>query len=321
MLKEIFVEIMESYPIESEKGFAGNSLADSIRHEFPELVQSFFPKYQDFIWDASPGKGRWADAPWLAIFNPLVTDTAQSGYYPVYLFTKSLNAVYLSLNQGMAELRDEFGDSQTKEILRTRAEILRSRLSPNYEKIFTSYSIDLEHSGPHSRLSFYEPAHVFGVKYAKEDFPPDEKIISDLNFMLDLYNLSIHKGGTDIDIELPIADQTQNEGSISEKKKFRVHLRAERNPKLAREAKRIHGYNCQVCGFNFEEIYGGLGHEFIEAHHLTPFSELPEDKVVNLSPQTDFSVVCSNCHSMLHRKGAPDQFEEFQEYYQKLARV
>lgn len=318
MLQETFLEIMESYPVESEKDFAGNTLADSIRHEFPELIESYFPNYQDFIWDASPGKGRWADAPWLAIFNPLVTDTAQSGYYPVYLFTKSLKAVYLSLNQGMAELRAEFSDSQTKEILGTRAEILRSRLSPEYEKVFSSDPIDLEHSGPHTRLSFYEPGHVFGIEYKKDDFPSDSKIISDLSSMLDLYNLAIHKGGTDIDFDLPF-DQNQDEDKLPEKKNLRVHLLAERNQKLARRAKKIHGYSCQVCGFNFENVYGELGHEFIEAHHLTPFSKLPEDKIVNLSPLSDFAVVCSNCHRMLHRKGAPEIFEEFINYMEDIS--
>ena len=239
MLKNSFLEIKNRYPIESTKSFKGNTVADFIRHEFPGIVKSYFPKYKSFIWDGSPGKGRLADAPWLAIFNPLVTDTAQKGYYPVFLFSNSLNSVYLSLNQGMA----------------------------------------------------------------------------DLSAMLDLYNLAFYRGGTsEFDTDLPNSDQTQDE-DLAEKKRMRVHLTADRNPKLVRRVKEIHGYTCEICGFNFEDNYVSLGKDFIEAHHLTPFSKLPEDKVINLSPETDFAVVCSNCHSMLHRKGAPETINEFKELY------
>jgi 5-methylcytosine-specific restriction protein A len=164
-------------------------------------------------------------------------------------------------------------------------------------------------------LSFYEPGQVFGIKYSKDKFPPHEKIISHLNYMLDLEKFAIHRGGTDIDNELPVADHNQNEDTLPEKKKMRIHLHAERNQKLAREAKKIHGYTCQVCGINFEDMYGLLGKNYIEAHHLTPFSELPENEVVNLSPEKDFAVICSNCHSMLHRKGAPETFQAFRKNY------
>ena len=87
------------------------------------------------------------------------------------------------------------------------------------------------------------------------------------------------------------------------------------NQRLAQEAKRVHGYVCQVCGFDFYEFYGELGSEYIEAHHLIPLSQLPENARVRLSPQDDFRVVCSNCHRMIHRRDAPDTFEDFVALY------
>lgn len=73
----------------------------------------------------------------------------------------------------------------------------------------------------------------------------------------------------------------------------------ERNPKLRVAAIKIHGFSCKVCGFNFERTYGELGIEFIEVHHLKPVSTLTESTIV--SPENDMTVVCSNCHRMLHR--------------------
>jgi 5-methylcytosine-specific restriction protein A len=91
-----------------------------------------------------------------------------------------------------------------------------------------------------------------------------------------------------------------------EAKKFRWHRRAERNPRLAKQAKTYHGVTCKVCGFNFEEAYGPHGQGYIEAHHLVSFSTLSaRPDTVILDPKTDFTVVCADCHRMLHRKPAP----------------
>jgi 5-methylcytosine-specific restriction protein A len=59
-----------------------------------------------------------------------------------------------------------------------------------------------------------------------------------------------------------------------------------------------------VCGFNFEATYGEIGADFIEAHHLTPFSEL-QGRPTRLDPRADFAVVCPNCHRMLHTRTPP----------------
>lgn len=75
---------------------------------------------------------------------------------------------------------------------------------------------------------------------------------------------------------------------------------------------------CKVCRFDFERTYGSLGHEYIEAHHLVPVSQLPVNQVAQLSPKDDFAVVCANRHRMIHRKAAPKTFGEFVQLYQEL---
>ncbi len=102
---------------------------------------------------------------------------------------------------------------------------------------------------------------------------------------------------------------------MQEKRQLRMHFRIERNRKLARLAKKAHGCVCQVCGFAFEQQYGDLGRNYIEAHHLTPLAGLPPNTPVSLSPENDFAVVCANCHRMIHRPGAPATFAEFRKLY------
>ncbi len=82
----------------------------------------------------------------------------------------------------------------------------------------------------------------------------------------------------------------------------------ERNP-MARQACIDHyGGQCQVCGFDFGEIYGDLGNGFIHVHHVKPLSEIGEQYQVD--PVRDLRPVCPNCHAMLHRVNPPLQIDE-----------
>ena len=75
----------------------------------------------------------------------------------------------------------------------------------------------------------------------------------------------------------------------------------ERSPRLRAAALKIHGYLCQVCGFDFERTYGAWGRRFVEVHHLQELGAAPAEGI-EVDPTTDLAVVCSNCHRMIHRK-------------------
>ena len=85
----------------------------------------------------------------------------------------------------------------------------------------------------------------------------------------------------------------------------RVHHRRERNPKLAKAAKKAfrvtHGGRlyCECCGFEPASFYGERGAERVQAHHLVPVSELVDDSVTRVE---DFAMVCPNCHDLIHAK-------------------
>lgn len=88
--------------------------------------------------------------------------------------------------------------------------------------------------------------------------------------------------------------------SATEGKKVKIYTtKYERNAYNRKRAIKIHGTKCMVCGFDFEEMYGDLGKDFIEVHHIKPLYSLAEEVEVN--PATDLVCVCSNCHKMIHR--------------------
>jgi 5-methylcytosine-specific restriction enzyme A len=121
--------------------------------------------------------------------------------------------------------------------------------------------------------------------------------------MLLLYATLVQARDAQVEDADPAAVEAAAEAGM-EAMKERWHKRSERNPKLAKSAKEYHGTTCMTCGFNFEETYGEIGVGYIEAHHLTPFSEL-KGRPTQLDPKTDFTVLCPNCHRMLHKVTPP----------------
>lgn len=78
----------------------------------------------------------------------------------------------------------------------------------------------------------------------------------------------------------------------------------ERNYANRKNAIKIHvkkhgSIKCMICGFDFEEIYGEAGRNFIEVHHIKPLSDMKEKTEVN--PETDLVCICANCHRIIHR--------------------
>jgi 5-methylcytosine-specific restriction protein A len=83
---------------------------------------------------------------------------------------------------------------------------------------------------------------------------------------------------------------------------LRQHLRRERNQQLRRAkiaAVRSAGLAiaCEVCGFEFERVYGDRGRDYIECHHRTPLFSSGATKTT----LHDLALICSNCHRMIHR--------------------
>lgn len=87
------------------------------------------------------------------------------------------------------------------------------------------------------------------------------------------------------------------EGKLS-----RVNINiCERNSKARNKCIESKEKKCAVCGFDFEQVYGELGKDFIHVHHVNPISTKEKEyKIDNI--EDELIPVCPNCHAMLHRK-------------------
>lgn len=105
--------------------------------------------------------------------------------------------------------------------------------------------------------------------------------------------------------DVHVEDATDEESLVSYeyeegKKSSKFVTTYERNPKLKKLAKTLHGTTCFACGFNFGDFYGEYAEGFIHIHHVVPVSEFGQSKIVD--PKTDLVPVCANCHGVIHRK-------------------
>lgn len=96
---------------------------------------------------------------------------------------------------------------------------------------------------------------------------------------------------------------------------YRLHKRRERSSVLVRKAKaefkKKHGrLFCEVCGFDFEKVYGLIGEDFIEAHHVQHISRKVKNSKTKIS---DLAIVCANCHRIFHRMKSGTSVEEMKE--------
>jgi hypothetical protein len=127
--------------------------------------------------------GNWAQLPWVGIFNPNITSSAQSGYYIVYLFKENMEGVYLSLNQGVTDYRNKFGDKTALVHLKKNAKEFREKLN---------ISEDLKEDitlGNGNYAKFYEAGNIYAKYYPKDELPSDEILKSDLREFFKLYDL------------------------------------------------------------------------------------------------------------------------------------
>lgn len=92
----------------------------------------------------------------------------------------------------------------------------------------------------------------------------------------------------------------------------RLATKYERNPINRVLCLEKYGYKCRVCDFDFEQVYGDIGHEFIHVHHTVPVSRMGDNYIVN--PLEDMVPVCPNCHAMIHKNNRPYTIEELKVY-------
>lgn len=81
----------------------------------------------------------------------------------------------------------------------------------------------------------------------------------------------------------------------SEKKRRKWTKRVERNSKARKMALSKYGFKCECCEISHED---NVRAAVFEVHHKVPYAESFETRRLEVS---DLSVLCANCHRMIHK--------------------
>lgn len=112
-----------------------------------ELIKNIIPKYiNDNILENSTdhkyadggiGQGNYSAVPWVAIYNPKITEDTKDGYYIVILIHPEGKGIYLSLNQGWTKIKNRNNgntDEAKKEALSVSKELSQYLINNEYSK-------------------------------------------------------------------------------------------------------------------------------------------------------------------------------------------
>ncbi|WP_298847324.1 DUF3578 domain-containing protein [uncultured Ruegeria sp.] len=300
MLHEYLSRLASEYVFERAKSFSGSDFGNFVRHDIAIEAKKrlLFLPYELEV-KASVGQSRWASVPWLAFFDPLVTDTATRGYYVVYLINAQTEEVVLSLNQGTTEVYREFGENDKgRSILARRAVDITERIPEFFER-FDSGSINL---GSTEKLpAGYVAGHAFGRVYQADAIDPNQ-FYEDLEMMLAAYKALVDRGG-----RTPVDTMMEESGStdILETRSYVLSRRIERAKNVRLRVLERRGIKCEGCGLAPVEHYryeGPIKNVPLDVHHAKPIRELSEGETRRYKIPDDFLVLCPTCHRVIHKQ-------------------
>jgi len=193
MLRDYVEKVLIEYnDVRNKENFSDNPLAKVLRNEFPNYLKELTDIPGNYKFYGSAGQGNWTYSPWVAVFNKKITESAQKGYYIVYLFCEDMKGVYLSLNQGMTDIKKQTSsNSQTKDLLSSRAEDFRNQLKDSLSsELLDKIDLEIENS---PNAPFYEAGNIYAKYYSLENLPSEESLEADFKEFLRLYDLLVDK--------------------------------------------------------------------------------------------------------------------------------
>lgn len=181
-LRQLFTEIASGWEQAKNEQFTGHPIATLLRQDLIKAIEKKLQSPTKFLIKASAGAGNWADVPWLSILNPAITESTQSGIYPVYLFRSDGSGIYLSLGFGTTELKKQYGTAQAKQ----KAEELRNSIRGSDNRLKDwDQKVDLRSSTTLGKS--YEWASAGAKFYPLDNMPDEVTLTSDLKELLDIY--------------------------------------------------------------------------------------------------------------------------------------
>jgi 5-methylcytosine-specific restriction protein A len=173
--------------------FAGNELACCIRQCIPTILRHIIHdrirnkaiENHDYTIKGSPGQGNWATIPWIAVMDERVTDTVQNGFFVIYSLKADGSGLYLSINQGVSVIRQNYGNDALNVIVRRREALIKKI---NIDKPNGFETGPIEYNAPDNTDSVLtQNSTIISKLYNSNSIPQDKYLINDLISIMLVY--------------------------------------------------------------------------------------------------------------------------------------
>lgn len=156
-----------------------------------------------------------------------------------------------------------------------------------------------------ARFNRINPQHIHEERISPPTRPMKEIFSEFLNDKDELHRLAraiIKNIDDDVLVDADLVSEETYEASEGRLLR-RTHYTRERDPKIVKRKKDVvmkkkGQLACEACGLVFEKYYGVIGEGFIECHHKKKVSDMKPKETTKME---DLSLICSNCHRMIHK--------------------
>lgn len=340
-MKEAFVEILGKYLKAKQEPFLKHPIANYIRDTAPSIIQnegSLSPEIYKV--KGGPGQGVWAEVPWICIFDRKISETAQDGYYIVYLFRSDMTGVYLSLNMGWTQFEKKYKHLNTA---RTRIRNAAVTCQIVLESPLSDFSFEPIDLATQRILGVgYQLGHICGKYYSASNLPEDKILINDLRNLIGVYRelRGKLKGKSIVELESSYTE-TQSEQNDLEDIQYQKEAQAAKpievpdtpqpkpsqsyvkghkkyptKPSTASDCLQKAKYICESDKDHKTFTCKATGQSYVEVHHLIPMS-FQDSFEVSLDVPANILAICPNCHRLLHHAIDDETCKLLSNFYSK----
>ena len=319
MLREYLLQLIGGYDayLEGRRTDGRHPMHKLLHDEIPAALSSLTPDPGHFQFKGSDGGGNITEVPWVAVFHREITESAQTGYYVVWLLPKDRKSIILELGLGATQFSDLYGENTKALDAAARAGVKAlSVAKPLVPKLFSS---DLQARIAEGQITplgnsyehkAYGKAAIISVSYPVDNLPEAGRLNSDYVAFIKLYQRLVSSPlmpTTDELVMDEVAEATQAgviESSILQATEFEE--RTSRNPsqrtnsgskasrRISRESKKI-GDRGEHLVFEFlkEELKRQGRNDLSERviwHQQSSSDRTPGWDITTYSPDTEESM-------------------------------
>jgi 5-methylcytosine-specific restriction enzyme A len=313
----------------------GNTDQKSLLTGLPEFFENLLDELgrkKEFLVEGSIGIGNMPNVPWVGIFNRSVTLTAQEGYYLVLLFSEDMTSCYLSLNQGVTEIKEIYGRQIAQ--AKMRAAALQAIQFFHADPYATVGPINLQATGHLGKG--YEQGAIESYRYEKNTLPSNFDVAENFYSLLGHYDRLVSIVGPSLQTFVPI-NETEFQCVALEKAGASLLAarnsyvepqspvpapmriantinRYERNVDVAAFALKKADFKCEIDAMHETFVSRARNQPYVEAHHLVPMGEQGSYHC-SLDIPANVISLCVNCHKLLHHGRALDKKESLSKLF------